>query len=186
MSDTTITGCHGRRVWDSRGRPTVEVEIVLAGGARGRAPAPAGASTGSGEAVDRRDGGTRFGGLDVRGALAAVEREIAPALLGRDAFDQEAIDRTLVALDGTPDKYRLGGNALVATSMAVAHAAAAAAGLPLWRHLRGTDEAVLPLPQIQILGGGAHAGRRLDIQDFMVVAVGAGSYAEALDWTAEI
>jgi enolase len=187
MADSTIGQCRARRVWDSRGRPTIEVEVALAGGARGRAIAPAGASMGSGEAVDLRDGGAAFGGLDVRGAIAGLEREIAPALVGIDAADQAHIDTRLIALDGTPGKRRLGGNALVATSMAVAHAAAAAAGVPLWRHLRGERrEAVLPLPEIQIFGGGAHAGRRIDLQDFMVIAVGADSFAQALDWTAEI
>jgi enolase len=186
VSAGAIATVRGRRVWDSRGRPTVEAEVRLAGGAVGRAIAPAGASTGSGEAVDRRDGGRRFGGHDVLGAVAAVNGEIAAAVAGMDAAEQEAVDRRLVALDGTPNRARLGGNALIATSMAVAHAAAAARGLPLWRHLGGDEAAHLPLPEIQIFGGGAHAGRRVDVQDFMVVAVGAGDYAEALEWTAEV
>ncbi len=182
-----IASVRGRRVWDSRGRPTVEAEVRLAGGAVGRAIAPAGASTGSAEAVDLRDGGEAFGGFDVRGALAAVDGEIADLLRGRPASDQAGIDAALVALDGTPNRARLGGNALVATSMAVAHAAAAARGLPLWHHLAETDAQLrLPLPEVQIFGGGAHAGRRVDVQDFMVIAVGAGSYAQALDWTAEV
>ncbi|MEZ5098775.1 MAG: enolase C-terminal domain-like protein [Thermoleophilia bacterium] len=185
MSGTAIRQLLARRVWDSRGRPTVEAEVVLAGGARGRAIAPAGASTGSGEALDRRDGGARLGGLDVQGALAAVRDEIAPALAGLDADDQGAVDRTLVDLDGTPGRTRLGGNALIATSLAVAHASAAAAGVPLWRRLAGDAPVGLPLPEIQLLGGGAHAGGRIDLQDTMVVAVGARSYAEALEWTAE-
>ncbi len=186
MTDS-IDAVRGRRVWDSRGRPTVEAEVRLAGGALGRAIAPAGASTGSAEAVDLRDGGEAFGGFDVRGALAAVDGEIADLLRGRPASDQAGIDAALVALDGTPNRARLGGNALVATSMAVAHAAAAARSLPLWRHLAepGADLR-LPLPEVQIFGGGAHAGRRVDVQDFMVIAVGAGSYAQALDWTAEV
>lgn len=176
----------GRRIWDSRGRPTIEVEVHLAGGAMGRAIAPAGASTGSGEALDRRDGGPAFGGLDVRHALAAVETEIGPALRGLDATDQAAVDAALIARDGTANKSRIGANAIVATSMAVAHAGAAARGLPLWRHLGGAADALLPLPEIQIFGGGAHAGRRVDVQDFMVMAVGAATFAEALDWTAEV
>ena len=177
----------GRRVWDSRGRPTVEVEVFIHGGARGRAIAPAGASTGSGEAVDLRDGGTVFGGLDVSRAVAGVDSEIHAALRGMDAGDQEAIDRHLIDLDGTPGKQRLGGNAIIATSMAIAHAAAAADGLPLWKHLaRGNRPGALPLPEIQIFGGGAHAARRLDVQDFMVIAVGAEDYGTALDWTAEV
>jgi enolase len=183
---TSIASIRGRRVWDSRGRPTVEAEIRLAGGAWGRAIAPAGASTGSGEALDRRDGGTAFGGYDVKGAVAAVNEAIAPRLMGMDAAGQAALDAALIALDGTPDKSRLGANATLAVSMAAAHAAAAAAGLPLWRHLGGDGATLLPLPQIQILGGGAHAGRRVDIQDFLVVCPAATSFAEALDWTAEI
>ena len=186
MSAAAIRSVTGRRVWDSRARPTVEVEIALSGGARGRAIAPAGASRGSAEAVDLRDGGAAFGGRDVRCAIAAVDGEIAAALAGLDACDQEAADRRLVALDGTADKSRLGGNALVAASMAVAHAAAAAKGVPLWRHLAGDAEPGMPLPEIQIFGGGAHAARRVDVQDFMAIATGASDYAQALDWTAEI
>ncbi|MBP0465634.1 phosphopyruvate hydratase [Roseomonas sp. PWR1] len=186
MAKSTITSILGRRVWDSRGRPTVEAEVRLEGGARGIALAPAGASTGSGEALDRRDGGTAFGGYDVKGAVAAVTEEIAPALLGFDAADQAGLDARLIALDGTPNKTRLGANATLAVSMAAAHAAAQAAGAPLWRHLGGEAATLMPLPQIQILGGGAHAGRRIDIQDFLVICPEATSFAEALDWTAEI
>jgi len=187
VSDTAIVAVHGRRVWDSRGRPTVEAELRLAGGAVGRAIAPAGASTGTGEAIELRDGGTRLGGRDVQRAVAAIDGEIAAALVGQDAADQPAIDHCLIALDGTPQKQRLGGNALVAVSMATLHAAAAAAGRPLYAHLLGNAaEAVIPLPEIQIFGGGAHAGRRVDIQDFMVVAPGAASFDQALEWTAEI
>lgn len=187
MTDTTIVAVHGRRVWDSRGRPTVEAELRLAGGASGRAIAPAGASTGSGEAIELRDGGDSLGGRDVRRAVAAIDGEIAAALIGRDAADQEAIDQCLIALDGAPQKRRLGGNALVAVSMAALHATAAAAGRPLYAHLLGdAAEAVIPLPEIQIFGGGAHAGRRVDIQDFMVVVPGAASFDQALEWTAEV
>ena len=187
MSDTRIAGLHGRRVWDSRGRPTVEAEVRLIGGAVGRAIAPAGASTGSGEAIELRDGGTRLGGRDVRHAVAAVNGEIAAALTGHDATDQAAIDHSLIALDGTPQKKRLGGNALVAVSMAALHAAANAVGRPLYAYLLGAQtEAVMPLPEIQIFGGGAHAGRRVDIQDFMIVAPQARSFDQALEWTAEV
>jgi enolase len=190
-SDRRIVDVRSRRVWDSRGRPTVEVEVGLAGGATGRAIAPAGASTGSGEAVDLRDGGMAFGGLDVTRAVAAVEREIGPALLGLDAADQEACDRRMIALDGTAERSRLGGNALVAASMALAHAAAGAVGEPLWAWLAamspgGVARARLPLPEVQIFGGGAHAGGRLEVQDFMVIAVGAEDWRTALDWTAEV
>jgi enolase len=184
MSRTRILAVRGRRVWDSRGRPTVEAEVELAGGAVGRAIAPAGASTGSLEAVDLRDGGERLQGLDVGRAVAAVRGEIARALEGLDAADQEAVDARLVDLDGTPQKARLGGNALVATSMAVAWAAAGAHGLPLWRWLGGTEARTLPLPEIQILGGGKHAAGRLDVQDFLLVCPGAGSFGQALEWTA--
>jgi enolase 1/2/3 len=186
VSETAIVEVRGRRVWDSRGRPTVEAEVMLRCGAIGRAIAPAGASTGTGEALDRRDGGTRFGGFDVRQAVAAVNQEIGAAIAGMDASAQGLIDERLIALDGTPNKARLGANATVAVSMAVAHAAAAATGVPLWRYLLGDQGPALPLPEIQIFGGGAHAGRRVDIQDFMVVCPRAASFAEALDWTAEV
>ena len=186
MTDARIAKLHGRRVWDSRGRPTVEVETHLRGGAVGRAIAPAGASTGQGEALDLRDGGARFGGLDVTLALGSVNTTISPALIGHDAADQESVDRLLIDLDGTADRSRLGGNAIVATSMSVLHAAAAASGRPLWRYLSQERPVRIPLPEIQIFGGGAHADRRVDIQDFMVVCPAASSFAEALDWTAEI
>ena len=183
---TRIVRVRGRRVWDSRGRPTVEAEVELAGGARGRAIAPAGASRGSREAVELRDGGTRFGGLDVTRALDAVNVELDRVLRGQDAADQAAIDAAMIAADGTPQKARLGGNALTAVSLAVAQAAAAARGLPLWRHLAQDAAVVLPLPQIQILGGGAHAHGRLDLQDLMVVPVGAQSFDDALARVAEV
>lgn len=182
-----IASVTGRRVWDSRGRPTVEVEVTTGSGATGRAIAPAGASTGSGEAIDMRDGGPTFGGMDVRKALSAVADRIAPALTGRDVADQAAVDALLVELDGTDQMGALGGNATIATSMAVAHAAAAARGEPLWRLLAGEAEPrYLPLPEIQIFGGGAHAAGRVDLQDFMVIAVGADDFVQALDWTAEV
>ena len=182
-----ITNVIGRRIWDSRGRPTIEAEIHLAGGGIGRAIAPAGASTGYAEAVDKRDGGCSFGGYDVMGGVAAVNGEIADCLRGSDATDQEGADRKLINLDGTLNKSRLGGNAMIATSMAIAHAAAADVRLPLWQFLgKGREDYALPLPEIQIFGGGAHAGRRVDVQDFMVIAVGADCYAQALEWAAEV
>ena len=181
-----IARVSARRVWDSRGRPTLEAEVHLPGGVTGRATAPAGASTGRAEARDLRDGGAAFGGYGVTRAVRQVRDTIAPALRGLDVCDQEGLDRILIDLDGTPDKHRLGGNACIAVSMAALHAAAAAARLPLWRYLLGGEPASLPLPEIQIFGGGAHAGRRVDVQDFMVMAVGAASFAEALDWTAEV
>ncbi len=186
MPDTTIIRLLARRVWDSRGHPTVEAEVQLACGAIGRAIAPAGASRGAREAVDLRDGGPRFGGLDVLQAVAHVEGPIAQALLGRDARAQAEIDGELARLDGSPQFSRLGGNATIAASMAVLHAAAAAHGEPLWRYLAEGKPVRLPLPQIQIFGGGAHASRRVDVQDFMVVAVGAERYVQALEMTAEV
>lgn len=185
--NTLIRSVIGRRVWDSRGRPTVETEVTLNDGTHGRAIAPAGASTGQEEAVDLRDGGDAFGGYDVQKALGAVNGEIARLLEGKDVADQAALDAALIELDGTPNKARLGGNAIVATSMAIAHAAAAARQLPLWQHLgEGREAFQLPLPEIQIFGGGAHAGRRVDVQDFMVIAVGAADYAQSLEWVAEV
>ncbi|MGH1478422.1 MAG: phosphopyruvate hydratase [Geminicoccales bacterium] len=183
---TLVEHINGRRVWDSRGRPTVEADVVLTSGAFGRAIAPAGASKGSGEALDRRDGGSAFGGHDVKQAVQAISDQIAPALKGLDATDQPLIDETMIDLDGSAAKERLGANATIAVSMAVAHAAADAAGLPLYRYLAGDKTLILPLPEIQIFGGGAHAGRRTDIQDFMIVCPGAATFAEALDWTAEV
>lgn len=183
---SSITRVHARRIWDSRGRPTVEVEVLLADGSLGRGIAPAGASTGSHEAVELRDGGEVFGGYGVARAVAGIGREIAPALVGRDARAQEDIDALLVALDGTPNKSRLGGNALIATSMAVLDAAAKSARLPLWKYLAGDAEVSLPLPEIQIFGGGAHAGRRVDIQDFLVMPVGAAGIDEGLAMVAEV
>jgi len=177
---TQIEAIRARRIWDSRGRPTVEVDVRLQSGVRGRGVAPAGASRGENEAIDLRDGGARFGGLDVETALAGIRDQIAPALIGMDGTDQRAVDETMIALDGTPTKSRLGGNATVAVSMAVQRAAAAAAGLPLWRYLAKGRSIRLPLPEIQIFGGGAHAGRRVDIQDFLAMPVGAESFSDAL------
>jgi len=183
---STIARIHGRRVWDSRGRPTLEAEVTLESGATGRGIAPAGASRGSREAIDLRDGGARFGGMDVTQAIANVDGPMQRVLIGRDALDQAGVDAALVALDGTPNKAKLGGNATVAVSLAVAHAAAAASHLPLWRYLAQGKEVSLPLPEIQIFGGGAHAGRRIDLQDLMVMPVGASSFAQALEMTAEV
>ena len=182
----TITKLHARRVWDSRGRPTVEAEVHTAHGSSARAIAPAGASTGSGEARDLRDGGTPFGGLDVMQAIEHIRHPIAQRLVGMNIQDQAAIDAALIALDGTADKSRLGGNAIVAVSLACVHAAAAAHGVPLWQHLAGSQRVALPVPEIQIFGGGAHARGRVDVQDYLVVCPGARNFAEALEWTAEV
>ena len=181
MPATAICRVRGRRVWDSRGRPTVEAEVELESGAIGRAIAPAGASTGSGEALDLRD----EDGFDVLRAVANVNGPIAKTLGGADAAYQATVDGLLLAADGTPDKHRLGGNALIAVSMAALHAAAAAHGVPLWKYLL-PGARCLPLPEIQIFGGGAHAAGRIDIQDLMVVCPSAASFAEALDHTAAI
>ena len=175
-----ILDVKGRRVWDSRGRATVEAEVIVGRGttplAIGRAIAPAGASTGSGEARS----------IDVAAAVKNVNTLIRGALKALSVADQKAIDERLIELDGTADKRRLGANAIVAVSLACVHAAAASRKIPLWRHLAGDKRVGLPVPQIQIFGGGAHAKGRVDVQDYMVVPIGAGSFAEALDWTAQI
>jgi enolase len=186
MNPHHIRSVHARRVWDSRGRPTVEAEVTLDDGSVGRAIVPAGASKGTREALELRDAGPRFGGLDVMQAVGHVNGEIASALTGRAADDQAGLDQALVELDGTSAKTRLGANATLAVSMAAAHAVAASLRLPLYQYLGGADACLLPMPQIQIFGGGAHAGRRVDIQDFMVVCPGAQRFAEALEWTAEV
>jgi enolase len=187
---TQIAEILARQVWDSRGRPTVEAEVILASGMRGRAIAPSGASTGSREALDRRDGGRRLGGFGVNGALASIRDEIAPLLRGREARDQRQLDQDLIALDGTPQKRRLGGNAVVAVSLALAQASANAAGMPLWQHLRhlaGFDmQPHIPLPMIQIFGGGRHAVGSTDLQDFLVLCPNATSFSQAIEMTAEV
>ncbi len=183
---TAISAIHARRVWDSRGKPTVEAEVTLEGGAVGRAITPAGASTGSGEARELRDGGQALRGLDVQQAVRNVNGPIAAALRGRDATDQDGVDAAMLQLDGTADKSKLGGNAIVAVSLACLHAAAADAGVPLWKHLAAGRRVAMPVPEIQIYGGGAHARGRVDLQDFMVVCPGAGTFAEALEMTAEV
>jgi enolase len=175
-----ILDVRGRKVWDSRGRATVEAEVVVGRGstplATGRAIAPAGASTGSGEAK----------AIDAAKAVQSINGRIRDGLRALSVSDQAAIDARLIELDGTPDKHILGANALVAVSLACAHADAAASKVPLWKKLAGERRVALPVPQIQIFGGGAHAGRRVDIQDYMVICVGAGSFAESLEWTAQI
>jgi len=186
MTPFAIKSILARRVWDSRGRPTVEAEVVLNDGSLGRAIAPAGASKGTREALELRDGGDRFGGLDVMRAVGHVNGEISNALVGTKADNQSALDQALIDLDGTINKSRLGANATLAVSMAAAHAMAAASDMPLYRYLGNGKIGRLPMPQIQIFGGGAHAGKRVDVQDFMVVCPGASSFAQALEWTAEV
>ena len=184
MADTIIRGVQGRRIWDSRGHPTVEADVFLAGGTRGRAAAPAGASRGGGEAIDLRDGGTALGGRDVTGALRALNGPVRDALMGADAADQPAVDRILAELGGE-GFAKIGGNTSTAVSLAVLDAAARAHGLARWELLAGDSVPLLPLPEIQLLGGGAHAARALDLQDIMVMPVGASSFAEALRITGE-
>ena len=185
---TAIKSVKGRQVWDSRGNPTIEADVRLEDGTLGRAIAPAGASRGTREALDKRDGGTALKGKGVGNALSGLERTIAPALVGEDVSDQQAIDKILLGLDPSPIKETLGGNAMVAVSLAALHAAAAAAKKPLWRHIADhyALSPSLPLPEIQIFGGGAHAGRRVDIQDFMIMVPGAASFAEVLEITNEV
>ena len=183
---SAIEHVHAREILDSRGNPTVEVEVSLASGARGRAAVPSGASTGAHEAWERRDGGGRFGGKGVQGAVGSVNSEIRDALMGWEALDQRGVDTQLVDLDGTDGKRRLGANAVLGTSMAVARASADELELPLYRYLGGANAHVLPLPLMNVLNGGAHAFNSLEIQEFMLVPVGAASFSEALRWGAEI
>src|SRR5205814_4874510 len=182
----TIGRIHGRQILDSRGNPTVEVEVTLDTGATGRAAVPSGASTGEFEATELRDGGAAWGGKGVARAVSNVNEDIARALTGARATEQGAIDRTLIDLDGTPNKGRLGANAILGVSLAVAKAAAAEAGEPLYVFLGGTGETTLPVPMMNVLNGGAHADNRVDFQEFMVMPVGATSFADALRKGAEV
>jgi len=185
FSLSSIEAVHARQILDSRGNPTVEVEVVLDDGTLGRAAVPSGASTGSFEAVELRDGGTEYGGKAVDKAVQGVVDEIQPDLLGYDADDQRLVDQALIDLDGTPDKSRLGANAIVGVSLAVARAAAESARLPVFRYLGGPNAHVLPVPQMNILNGGAHADNNVDVQEFMILPVGAATFSEALRWGAE-
>ena len=181
----SIEAVHARQILDSRGNPTVEVEVVLDDGSAGRAGVPSGASTGAFEAVELRDGGTEYGGKAVTRAVDGVVDEIQPELLGYEADDQRLVDQALIDLDRTPDKSRLGANAIVGVSMAVARAAAESAGLQLFRYLGGPNAHVLPVPMMNILNGGAHADSNVDIQEFMIAPIGAPTFAEAVRWGAE-
>jgi enolase len=181
-----IEQVHARQVLDSRGNPTIEVEVTLSSGARGRAAVPSGASTGEFEAVELRDGGDAYGGKGVTTAVANANGELADAARGRDAADQEGLDRALIDADGTPNKGRLGANAILGISLAVAKAAAADAGEPLWRHLGGAGARVLPVPMMNVLNGGAHADNEVDFQEFMVVPVGAPTFSEGLRMGTEV
>src|SRR5256714_10472314 len=181
-----IEHVHARQILDSRGNPTVEVELSVRSGAWGRAAVPSGASTGEFEATELRDGGSDWMGKGVTRAVENVNGEIATAVRGQDASSQGALDRMLIALDGTPNKSRLGANAILAVSLAAAHAAAAEERQPLWRYLGGERAHVLPVPLMNVLNGGAHADNRVDFQEFMVVPVGAGSFAESLRMGVEV
>ncbi|HEX9539218.1 MAG TPA: phosphopyruvate hydratase [Streptosporangiaceae bacterium] len=181
----SIEAVHARQILDSRGNPTLEVEVVLDDGTLARAAAPSGASTGAFEAVELRDGGDEYGGKGVVKAVQGIIDEIQPELLGYDADDQRLVDQALIDLDRTPDKSRLGANAIVAVSMAVAKAAADSAALPLFRYLGGPNAHLLPVPMMNILNGGAHADNSVDIQEFMIAPIGAATFSEALQWGAE-
>jgi enolase len=180
-----IERIHARQILDSRGNPTVEVEVGLRSGAHGRAAVPSGASTGEFEATELRDGGERWQGKGVTRAVANVDGEIAQALIGSDAADQAALDRALIDLDGTPNKSRLGANAILGVSLAAAHAQAAEEGLPLWRYLGGESARILPVPMMNVLNGGAHADNKVDFQEFMIVPCGARSFSDCLRMGAE-
>ena len=177
---SSIAHVHGRQILDSRGNPTVEVDVKLESGSFGRAAVPSGASTGVHEAVELRDGGTEWGGKGVRQAVANVEGEIADAVRGLDALDQAALDQRLIELDGSPNKGRLGANAILGVSLAVAKAAAAQTGQPLYRYLGGEAAVTLPVPMLNVINGGAHAANSIDLQEFMVVPVGADTFADGL------
>jgi len=181
-----IQTVHARQILDSRGNPTVEVEIGLRSGAHGHAAVPSGASTGEFEATELRDGGAAWGGKGVSRAVANVNGEIAGSVAGIDAADQQGLDRALIELDGTPNKSRLGANAILGVSLAAAHAQAAEEGLALWRYLGGEAARVLPVPMMNVLNGGAHADNKVDFQEFMVVPCGAGSFSECLRMGAEV
>jgi enolase len=181
----SIEAVYARQILDSRGNPTVEVEVILDDLTLGRAAVPSGASTGAFEAVELRDGGDEYGGKAVTKAVAGVIDEIQPELLGYDADDQRLVDQAMIDLDRTPDKSRLGANAILGVSLAVAIAAAKSAGLPLFRYLGGPNAHVLPVPMLNILNGGAHADTSVDIQEFMIAPVGAATFTEALRWGAE-
>jgi enolase 1/2/3 len=183
---TRIASVAGRQVLDSRGNPTVEVDVTLDSGAFGRAIVPSGASTGVHEAVELRDGGEAWGGKGVGKAVANVNGELASLAVGRDAADQEGLDREMAALDGTPNKGRLGANAILGVSLAAAKAAAAEVGEPLWRYLGGAEAATLPVPMMNVINGGVHAANSIDLQEFMVVPVGAESFSEGLRLGAEV
>jgi len=181
-----ITQVHARQILDSRGNPTVEVDVTLRSGATGRAAVPSGASTGEFEAAELRDGGDAYLGKGVTTAVANANGELAEAVTGRDAADQEGLDRAMIDVDGTPNKGRLGANAILGISLATAKAAAQEAGQPLWRHLGGESATTLPVPMMNVLNGGAHADNKVDFQEFMIIPVGASTFSDGLRMGAEV
>jgi enolase len=183
---TAIEHVHARQIFDSRGNPTLEVDVSLTSRVSGRAAVPSGASTGTREALELRDGGPAFGGKGVERAIENVNGEIATAVIGLDAGDQQALDRALIALDGTDGKSRLGANAILGVSMAAARAAASDAGQPLWRYLGGEEASLLPVPAMNVLNGGVHADNPVDFQEFMIAPIGAGSFAQAMRMGTEV
>jgi enolase len=183
---SSIDAVIAREILDSRGNPTVEVDVLLDDGSEGRAAVPSGASTGQFEAVELRDGAARYGGKGVQKAVTGVEDDIAPVIVGYDASDQRLIDQTLIDLDGTPSKSRLGANAILGASLAVAHAAAESAALPLFRYVGGPNAHLLPVPMMNILNGGAHADSNVDVQEFMIAPLGAPTFGDAVRWGAEV
>jgi enolase len=187
MSDTNIQSVHGREIIDSRGNPTVEVDVTLAGGAFGRAAVPSGASTGEHEAWELRDGDkSRYLGKGVLGAVSNINEKIAPALSAMDATNQAAVDGAMLALDGTKNKKELGANSILGVSMAVARAAASAVNVPLYKYLGGPNSKVLPLPMMNIINGGSHSDAPIDFQEFMIMPVGAPTFKESLRYGAEV
>ena len=186
MKDSAIVSVVARRIYDSRANPTVEVDVTLADGSQGRGMVPSGASTGKYEALELRDGGKRLGGKDVLKALDNIRTVLAPALIGMDARDQRAIDKRMIELDGTPDKSKLGANAILGCSMAVCWAAANHCKMPLYRYLGGAMANILPVPMVQIIGGGAHANMAVDVQDFLIIPLGAKSFEESYTMVVDV
>ncbi|NDF67644.1 MAG: phosphopyruvate hydratase, partial [Actinobacteria bacterium] len=182
---TAIEKVHAREVLDSRGNPTVEVEVTLKSGAFGRAIVPSGASTGEHEAVELRDGGNRYLGKGVAKAVNNVNTEIAKLLVGIDAADQKTVDDKMISLDGTPNKARLGANAMLGASLAVAHATASDKRLPLYRSIGGDNAVTMPVPMMNVMNGGVHADNNIDLQEFMIMPIGAASFSQAMQWSVE-
>ena len=183
---TSIKSVKAREILDSRGNPTIEVDVALSDGAFGRAAVPSGASTGAFEAAELRDGGERYLGKGVRQAASNIEKLIAPSVVGQNPFEQQVLDKLMIEIDGTPNKSKLGANAILGVSLAVARAAANSKKLPFYTFIGGSDANLLPVPMMNILNGGAHADTNVDIQEFMIAPIGAKNFKEALRWGAEV